>query len=206
MKKLVSIILAVSMLFLFVACTKKDSEELEKPPEPITGNEWLMKQTDCLTELQAYAEGMDDVITLYVAGSITAGDFQNEVAILKQQYAVLLEFYNTLKAEYPVEPETHSYLSKRGSDALQKVYDDMGKVLDGLFDPETGLPYTAEHVAYVYIGYRQGILDSIAEFTTAVELYLISEEEIEALAPEDMEQTSAADGKETTGAEETTGA
>jgi len=63
MKKgiLLCIGLAVILLSVCVGCSEKQT---------MTGNEWLLKQSDCFTDLEEFANGIDEVYSLYIMGSI----------------------------------------------------------------------------------------------------------------------------------------
>lgn len=136
----------------------------------ITGNEWLVKQKDCLDDLQAYANGMDEVYVLYITGAITADDFSAELNLLRQQYKILLGFYDTMKSENPVIPESHSYISKRGSDAISRLYEVFQDILDNSVDAD-GVPFPADQLSYTYLAYRQVIINDLVEYMTALSYY-----------------------------------
>lgn len=133
----------------------------------ITGNEWLMKQEVLLEDLSAFTEGMDEVYALYIVGGISSEDFLLELRLLKQQYAILNQFYTQLKNENPVKEGTHSYVSKRGSDAIATYYSLLGEVIDNSVD-KNGTPLKADELAYVYMAYQQQLVSALAEYTTAI--------------------------------------
>lgn len=133
----------------------------------ITGNEWLVKQKVLLEDLSAFTEGMDEVYSLYLVGGISESDFLTELRLLKQQYAILNQFYAQLKNENPVKEGTHSYVSKRGSDAIANYYTILGEVIDNSVD-EKGSPLKADQLAYVYMAYQQQLTSALAEYTTAI--------------------------------------
>lgn len=133
----------------------------------ITGNEWLLVQEQCLDDLKAFASGMDDVYTLYLTSAITNEDFLNEVRLLKTQYGTLNQFYEKLKADNPVKEGSHSYISKRGTEGIEKSYEVLGKILNDTLD-EQGRPKSASELSYTYLAYKQELTTALSEFVTSV--------------------------------------
>lgn len=133
----------------------------------ITGNEWLIVQEQCLDDLKAFASSMDDVYTLYLTSAITNEDFLNEVRLLKTQYGTLNQFYEKLKADNPVKEGSHSYISKRGTEGIEKSYEVLGKILNDTMD-EQGRPKTASELSYTYLAYKQELTTALSEFVTSV--------------------------------------
>lgn len=133
----------------------------------ITGNEWLIVQEQCLDDLKAFASSMDDVYTLYLTSAITNEDFLNEVRLLKTQYGTLNQFYEKLKADNPVKEGSHSYISKRGIEGIEKSYEVLGKILNDTLD-EQGRPKSASQLSYTYLAYKQELTTALSEFVTSV--------------------------------------
>lgn len=133
----------------------------------ITGNEWLLVQEQCLDDLKAFASGMDDVYTLYLTSAITNEDFLNEVRLLKTQYGTLNQFYEKLKTDNPVKEGSHSYISKRGTEGIEKSYEVLGKILNDTLD-EQGRPKSASELSYTYLAYKQELTTALSEFVTSV--------------------------------------
>jgi len=133
----------------------------------ITGNEWLIIQEQCLEDLKSYADGMDEVYTLYFIEAISKEDFANELVLLNQQYKILKAFYEKLKTENPLEPGSHSFVSKKGTEAIENLYTCFGEILKNSVD-ENGQPLPQSRLAYRYLAYRQNIIGYISEFTMAI--------------------------------------
>lgn len=152
-------------IVIWISCCAGCSEV-----EYITGNEWLIVQKQCLTDLDAYTSGMDEVFSLYLVGGMEKNDFLQEIRVLKQQYAILKEFRVKLKADNPVKEGSHSYVSKRGTEALDNYYDTLGEILDYAID-ETGQPLPTNEMSYGYLAYKQSLTSSLSEYVTAVVWY-----------------------------------
>lgn len=164
-KRALAFCLCISLFFAFFVSGCKTEED-----EYITGNEWLVIQKTCLTDLEAYMTGVDEVFSLYLVGGMTESDFLVELRLLEQQYNALVQFRDELKAENPVKEGSHSYASKRGTDALDAYYDTIGDLLENVVDEE-GKPYPADQLSYIYIAYEQTLSDYLATFVTAIVWY-----------------------------------
>lgn len=162
MKKRISVISLMFLFTIMIAFTGCASS-----PKRITGNEWLLKQEECLDDLEAFCKGMDDVYTLYVIEAITADDFKNEVNLLLEQYQMMLSVYDELEQNNPIEPETHSYLSRTGTESLKKVYDTIYNTLSASFD-ENGNVISTQEVSYMYISQKQVLQSHLSGYCTAV--------------------------------------
>lgn len=181
MRKLTLLILCISLLMTTSSCSDE--------PKTITGNEWLLKQEDCFTDLEAFATGMDQVYTLYISGSITSEDFANEHYVLCQQYKLLAAFYDDLKKQNPLEPESHSFLSKKGTDAMEGIYTSVEELLNASLD-DAGTPLPPNQILYKYLAVRQTLTDHIATFVTAIQWY-----KSETGMYDDIDTTSTSNGE-----------
>lgn len=161
MKKLLTLMLAISLMFIFPSCRNE---------ETITGNEWLLMQESCFDDLEAFANGMDEVYTLYIIESITATDFLAELKLLNQQYKLLVAYYEELKTNNPIEPESHSFLSKKGTESMENIYSCIGEILNASLDPN-GNPLPQNQLAYRYLAFRQTLSEHISGYMTAIQWY-----------------------------------
>lgn len=151
------LVLLLSLTLLISGCSQKQ----------ITGNEWLLKQKECLDTIEIFAEEMDEVYSLYIVGSMTEEDFIAEVRLLKAQHGVLTQYYDQLRSENPVKEGSHSYVSKRGSEGMEKCYKALGEMLDSSIK-EDGRVLSVDELAYLYLAYRQEFSAAISEYVTAV--------------------------------------
>lgn len=164
MKRNISLLMVV-ILVISLLCGCKTKE-----PERISGNEWLMIQKEnSFVDLEAFCEGMDEVYTLYIIEAISVEDFNAELNLLNQQYKLMLSVYEDLKEKYPLEPESHSYLSLDGTKAIEGMYETIGTTLSSSFD-EQGNPLPAQEIAYMYLAQNQILQEHIATFTTTIAL------------------------------------
>lgn len=152
-------VICLLAIMLFSLCGCKE--------EGVTGNEWLVIQKACLEDLEAYAAGMDEVYTLYLTSAITQEDFLTEVRLLKAQYITLNQFYDDMKAKNPVKEGTHSYISKRGTEGMEKCYSVLGKILEDTVDGQ-GRPKAPKELSYTYLAYKQELTTALSEYVTAI--------------------------------------
>lgn len=156
-RRTAALILSIVLILGITGCSAKGVE----------GNEWLLIQKTCLTDLEAFASGMDEVYSLYIIGSMSQSDFQVELNLLKKQYGILNAFYDDLKAQNPVKEGSHSYISKRGTDGLQNCYYVLGEILTHSVDTN-GKPLEPKQMSYTYLAYKQQLASSLSEYVTAI--------------------------------------
>lgn len=156
--KVLVIILCIVLIIVFSGCNNV---------KRITGNEWLIVQESCFDDLESFCAGMDDVYALYISGGITASDFAVEVAILKEQYKMMYSSYEELKKNNPIQPESHSYLSQVGSEAMNNIYLTIEATLNASLD-STGQALSIDNIAYMYLAQRQELTEYISQYTSAV--------------------------------------
>lgn len=159
MYKFVSLAAIVLLLLSVIGCNTA--------PKRVSGNELVLIEEECLEDLEIFCEGMDDVFVLYTIGSISSDDFTNEVNLLLEQFALVETKYEQLKKDNPVEPESHSYLSISGTEAMDNLYNSIELTLLSVFD-SNGAPYSPEQVSYIYLSQKQSIATYVADYTSAV--------------------------------------
>ena len=163
LKRVGVFVLAITLLLSLSACKEKEVG--------LSGGQWLAVQEEqCLPDLQAYAEGLDEVVTLYIMGAITESDFAVELMVLDNQYKLLMQRYETIKRDNPMRENGHTYISKRGSDGMEACYDVFDRALAALRD-DAGKPLSRDEVAYVYLSFQQELADAMSTFMTAVAYY-----------------------------------
>lgn len=133
--------------------------------DEITGEEYLKKQAVHVDELETYADNMDNVVALYLNGNIEEQDFINHLDVFQQELSLMKASYQQEKQEHPVKVGSHTYATKKGSEAIEECYEIFGKILSMM--KET---YPDKEVfSYQYIAYHQDIIGALADYMTAVE-------------------------------------
>lgn len=147
----------------------------------ISGDEWLLKQDVYMDDLQAFSDGMDEVYSLYISGSISKEDFITELSVLKEQYAIIQANYEQAKRENPILPENYSYAAQRGVQGVENIRKILGNVLDNSLD-ENGEPLSPAQMSYMYLACGQELSDSLADYLTAYQIIASETTETEAVS------------------------
>lgn len=155
-KCLIPLLVMVMVFVGFVGCTKE-----------ITGNEFLLKTQTYVNDLHDFADGMDQVYTLYFTGKISDDDFINEVSELKDIYNYMVNKYDKFKEDNPIKAASHSYVSKRGINALDKIANAYKKVLDESVTDDNKV-LDKENLSYDYMLCGEDVTASYAEYQTAI--------------------------------------
>lgn len=138
-------------------------------PDGISGDEWLMKQDVYMEDLQAFADGMDEVYSLYISGAISADDFSNELSVLKDQFAIIQAAYEQAKRENPILPEDYSYAAQRGVAGVENIRRILGEILDNSLDQD-GTPLSPAQLLYMYLASGQELSNYLADYLTAYQI------------------------------------
>ena len=164
MKKIVVMILIATLLLC--GCSKK---------QQVTGPEWLLMQQEGIDELIEFSEYMDEIYALYFTGKMLPADFKNEIILLNETYNVMRAQYEENKKLHPIKPESHTFISKKGSDAVDSLRDAFQKVILNAVD-ENGEPRSIDEVSYMYLAYRDECVKHLAEYITSIEFLMNAEE------------------------------
>lgn len=153
-----SVFLIFSIIFTLVSCSCVSE---------ISGKEWLERQHYFFDDLEAFGKEMDTVYTLYFTGKISDDDFISEVKTLKNLYSILEMKREKEKEEYPVAPESHTFLSKECTKSLDGILKTYNKILNSTFNQDGSLVDT-KNIAYNYMKYRKEIIDYVSGYEAAV--------------------------------------
>ena len=80
----------------------------------LTGKQYLKAQEKYMAEFEAYADDMDNIVTLYLNGDIGEEDFLNHLQILQEELTIMNEAHDKEAEKYSVITGTHTYQTKRG--------------------------------------------------------------------------------------------
>ncbi len=75
--------------------------------------------------------------------------------------------YENLKEEHPIKPESHTYASKSGSDAIDSLRKALSNLMINSVD-ENGNVKPLDDLTYMYLAYRDECTTYIADYITAV--------------------------------------
>lgn len=168
MKKIISLFI-ILLIFVLSLCSCGKNE--------ITGDEWFMKQDEYMVDLQTFTEGMDEVYSLYISGSISAVDFKEELRLLKMQYSIIQADYTEAKNDNPILPEEYSYAAQKGINAAENIRRLILKILNETLG-ENGEPLAPEQLSYMYMAYGQELNKYLADYITAYQIIKSETEDI----------------------------
>lgn len=154
---LIGVLVLIVGLIVFIITNKDDG---------ITGEEWIEKQETTFKNIQAITNEMDKVYTLYISGSMTPENFKNEVMLLKNEYYLTYTAYCKLQKENTVGAGKHSYITKRGSDAIDNIFNYIDCIMSETLD-KNNTPLKTTEVAYIYMAYKQQIEDAYYDYFTS---------------------------------------
>lgn len=129
----------------------------------INGTEWYAKQDGYMTEFETYAGEMDDVVSLYLSGSIGEADFLTHVSILQGELTLMKADYDQYRKRHPVRTGSMTYYEKMACDAVESIFPVFQNMLDMMRDNSAN----PAQLSYEYIAFHQDIIKCVAKYATA---------------------------------------
>lgn len=133
-----------------------------------TGEEWFQKQEQYVDDLETYSSSMDDILTLYLTGSIPKEDFLTHVSIQKQELEIMERVYEQERQKHPVKTGTHTYETKAGCEAVEGCY----RVMDELIGVMEQNADDSEALAYKYLAGQKQMVKEISRYMAAKEIIM----------------------------------
>lgn len=166
MKKILLLLISCVMIVFLVSCEKADSSENDTT---ITGKEWLMTQKDDFdTNYQKMIKSVEEIYSLYVAGKIDSKDFMTELELCQKELVYIRDDYFKKKSDKLVDYKD-DYASQKGVEAMEQMFEDMNNLF--VSSARNGKqPYTATEISYIYINYRDKIIEDYVTFQAAVKI------------------------------------
>ena len=152
------------MVIFFVSCERAENSENDST---ITGKEWLMAQKDDFdANYQKMIKSVEQIYSLYVAGKIDSKDFMTELELCQKELVYIRDDYFKKKSDKLVDYKD-DYASQKGVEAMEQMFEDM----NNLFVSSTRngkQPYAATEISYIYINYRDKIIEDYVTFQAAI--------------------------------------
>lgn len=136
-----------------------------KKDNGLNGNEWFSMQSEYMDKLTAFCLNMDEVYALYISGDMSEGNFIMEYALLKSEWEVLDASYEKFLEETPIAPGGHSYISKRGEQAVNSLRATIKDLLDSTKKNNTVIG--TDKMLYMYLAHNQQAQYHLAEYTVS---------------------------------------
>lgn len=111
MRKKKSLIIVFILIFAVIGISV--GHYFWKESKKMTGVEWFAEQESYVKQMETYADSMDDIMTLYLNGTITKDDFLNHLSVQQKELTIMEGMYKKEKNAHPVRTGTHSYATKR---------------------------------------------------------------------------------------------
>ena len=77
-----------------------------KESKKMTGVEWFAEQESYVKQMETYTDSMDDIMTLYLNGTITKDDFLNHLSVKQDELMIMKGMYQKEKKAHPVRTGT----------------------------------------------------------------------------------------------------
>lgn len=84
-----------------------------KESKKMTGVEWFAEQESYVKQMETYTDSMDDIMTLYLNGTITKDDFLNHLSVKQDELTIMKGMYQKKKKHIRLEPVHIIMLQKR---------------------------------------------------------------------------------------------
>lgn len=166
MKKKRRIIIITFLAIIFASLSFFVVKYIKNEQRKVTAEEWIVKKYELIDQLSAFSSGLDDVVSLYSVGSISAQDLSNEIYIAKTQLAIMEKLYDQELEEHPIKTGTHTVETKCGMDGLDLIWGAYEELLDQM-DQVCEASGSANDIAYIYLAYREPITTGLFEYMHA---------------------------------------
>ncbi len=93
-----------------------------KESKKMTGVEWFAEQESYVKQMETYTDSMDDIMTLYLNGTITKHDFQTHLSAKQNELTIMKGMYQKKKKHIRLEPVHIIMLQKKGCESVEKCY------------------------------------------------------------------------------------
>ena len=130
-----------------------------------TGEQWLSAQKTYVNEIIVLTDEMDTIVTLYLSDNINESDFLSHADVLEQECKILKANYQSDLKTTPVKIGTHTYFTKKGTESIASMYDDILNIIHMLKTNSNN----KEALSYKYIASQQEIADKATGYYLSLE-------------------------------------
>lgn len=128
-----------------------------------TGTEWFNKQQTYMDNMETLTDNMDDALSLYVAGAIGEEDFLTHIKQFQDELQLIRDERDAELRAHPVRPDTETYATKSGTEAVTELLDLCGDMLDMCENTYQD----KDTLVYNYMAYEDLMVDSGAKYLAA---------------------------------------
>lgn len=161
MKKNFVLLLSLS-LFLLSGCEKEVDEQIKE----IKAEEWIVSVDETDEKLNELIKSTEDIYTLYVMGKMSSDDFLIELEVDQNMLFYIQQNYTEQKGKVIIDPKSDNN-AKKGLESFEMLFDDINGLYTASVD-QAGVPYSSVEVSYIYLNYKDKIIDDYAVYNAAV--------------------------------------
>lgn len=154
-----------------VSCTKENNES----SKPVSAKEWLCDQSETDKGYLELMDSTDEVYSLYVSGSMSSADFLVELEILQSQLFYIQSQYTERKSKTEMT-DLDDQVATEGIEHLENVFTDTNELYVSSLNSR-GEPYSAIEITYIYLNYKEKIVDEYSKYKIAKEVILYYNED-----------------------------
>lgn len=132
-----------------------------------SGEQWYQKQEEYLTDMETFADTMDDAVSLYVIGSLPAEDLlEIDNTILRTELSAMRLEYEKDLEEHPIRTGTITDIQQAACDSVYSCYDVFEEILE-MIDSEVSTYDSPKRLRYKYLAEHQKFADAAAGYVCA---------------------------------------
>lgn len=161
MKKIIALLMSLSL-----TCLSGCEKEVEEQIKEVKAEEWIISLDETDEKLNELIKSTEDIYTLYVMGKMSSDDFLIELEVDQDMLFYVQQNYTEQKSKVTIDPKSDSD-AKKGLAAFEMLFDDINGLYTASVD-QTGSPYSAVEVSYIYLNYKDKIIDDYAVYNAAV--------------------------------------
>ena len=120
----------------------------------ITAEEWLIRKYDTLDLLELFCTDMDEIVSMYLTGSMTTADYLEQMGIIEKELSLMEK--EREENEEKIRPGTHTEETKTAKDHYDAVWSELRELVNALLTQEN-LIAGGDELAYFYMAYNESI-------------------------------------------------
>lgn len=125
----------------------------------ISAEQWIINQYDSLDLIELFCKNMDQVVSLYISGSISQKDFLVEMETIEVELS-LMESQREIEE---IKTGSLTYETKLAKEGYEGVWEDLRIIVDSLRTDENLIQNT-DQMAYFYMAYSEDIAEKLDNY------------------------------------------
>ena len=133
----------------------------------VSGEKWLEKQNDYISDLSDFSDTLDDVTSLYLLDSISYEDFNTHIQSLKDEFIILYAKYQQQASNIHIKEGTYTAGQKNAVKNVENCYVIMDEILNDCLNEDIASDKNV--LSYKYLAAQQAIIKEIALYKENIE-------------------------------------